>query len=102
MVVKLFEQWIAEEDKADDSVKISVKSNEAGQFEIMAKDDDEVSNQFAKSYKVISSTNSSIKPGASLMVSPTIDKEGDFEVVVVNDPKTGEDILNYSGGVTID
>ena len=101
MFVKLFEQWMVEEELPADSTKISVDSYEAGQFEITAEDDDKVESQFAKSYKVISSTNPNIQPGASVMVSPIVDKEGDFEVMVVNDPATGNDLLNYSGKVNI-
>lgn len=101
MFVKLFEQWMSEENTEKD-LKISVDSNDSGKFEITVEDDGEVGNKFAKSYKAISSTNSSIKAGADVMISPIVDKDGDFDVVVVNDPSTGEDILNYSGRVTID
>ena len=100
MFVKLFEQWTAEEENKVDSIKIEVDSYEAGQFEFIAEDDDKVETQFSKSYVVISSTNPNIKPGASAMVSPIVDKEGDFELMIVNDPATGEDILNYSGKVS--
>lgn len=101
MMVKLFEQWMAEEEKVDDLIQIAVDSYEAGQFELTAKDDDKVENQFSKSYQVVSSTNPNIKSGASVMVSPIVDKEGDFELMVVNDPATGTDILNYSGKVNL-
>lgn len=101
MFVKLFEQWVSEEiTKA--SYAISIDSYEGGKFEVVAEDDDKVESQFAKSYIVKSSTNPNIKPDASMMVSPIVDKEGEFDVMVVNDPATGEEILNYSGKVQIE
>lgn len=100
MIVKLFEQWIAEES-AKPKLEIRVSSKEAGDFRIMATDDDKVESQFAKSYKVISSSNPNIQSGASVSVSPIVDKDGDFELMVVNDPANGEEIMNYSGKVDI-
>lgn len=101
MLIKLFEQWVAEKEVDLDSTKIQVNSSEAGEFEIIAKESKADPNQFSKTFIVISSTNPKISQGASVSVSPTIDKEGDFDVVVVNDPKKSEDILTYSGKVNI-
>jgi hypothetical protein len=101
MFVKLFEQWVSEEIKKA-SYTITIDSYEGGKFDVIAEDDDRVESQFAKSYTVNSSTNPNIKSGASIAVSPIVDKEGEFDVMVVNDPSTGEDILNYSGKVQIE
>lgn len=100
MFIKLFEQWIAEETQ-DAKLNIRIESYEAGDFNIIAVEDNKVESQFSKSYKVVSSSNPNIKEGAVVMVSPIVDKEGDFEMMVVNDPATGQDLLNYSGKVDI-
>lgn len=100
MFIKLFEQWVSEKTK-DAKLSISIKSNEAGDFNVIAIDDNGIESQFSKSYRVISSSNPKIKEGASIVVSSAVDKEGDYEVVVVNDPQVGEDIMNYTGAVEI-
>ena len=101
MLIKLFEQWVSEMEDTQDSIKIQVNSAEAGEFEIIAKESKADPNQFSKTFIAVSSTNPEISKGASVSVSPTIDKDGDFDVVVVNDPKKSEDILTYSGKVNI-
>jgi hypothetical protein len=110
-LIKLFEQWVSEEEKPVDSPKVEdtakpsnsynlkVSSTEAGDFEVTATADLEATTDLAKSFKVISSTNSNIKSGATIMVSPKADKAGDFDIVAINDKNKPEESLIYSGKV---
>lgn len=117
----LFEQWVAEQDSKienteiaadaikpevtnnsnDGSIKITVSDPENGSFDIIAKTDKEVDTKYAMSFKTNTSTNTKVVQGSDVLVSPIPDKEGDFDVVIINDPNNPSNSLTYSGKVTV-
>lgn len=115
-MIKLFEQWVAEEDaKIDQTVtpdpvkisttstnqnthKISVKTPEMS-FDIIGTADSETS--LAKSYTTDSSTNTQVQKGSTVLVSPKADKDGEFDIIIINDQNKPEEALTFSGNVTI-
>ena len=103
-LVKLFEQWLSEEDakdspKLDNSYTLNVSGTEAGDFEIIATANSKDTTDSAKTFSAVSSTNSSIKASAAVMVSPKADKSGDFDIVIINNREKPEESLMYSGKV---
>jgi hypothetical protein len=109
-VVKLFEQWLAEEEAIDSPKKeespkpanshtINVSGTDAGDFEIIATADSKDTTDSVNTFSAISSTNSSIKSGAAVMVSPKAEKSGDFDIVIINNREKPEESLIYSGQV---
>jgi len=110
-LIKLFEQWVSEEEKAVDSPKaedttkpsnsynLKVSTNQVGNFEVVGTSESELTTDSTKSFNVISSTNASIKNGATIMVSPKADTDGEFDIVIVNDKSKPEESLIYSGTV---
>lgn len=108
-MIKLFEQWLVEEEsstlekpelnKSQDSYKLSIKAD-GKSFEVEGVSDKEFTNSAAVSFTVDSSTNPNVKDGAVIMISPKPDEDGDFDIVVVNDQSKPEEALVYSGKVT--
>lgn len=110
-MIKLFEQWLAEEDvpatggsekpatdKKPGSYKLSIKAD-GKSFEVEGTSDSEFTNTAATSFNVVSSTNPSVKAGAIIMISPKADTDGDFDIVVLNDQTKPESAIVYSGKV---
>ena len=110
-MIKLFEQWLAEKDemtspeKAEptasanpNSYKLSISADGAS-FEVEGTSDKDFTSKEAISFTVINSTNSGIKPNATIMISPKADNDGDFDIVAINDKNKPEDAMIYSGKV---
>ncbi len=110
-MLKLFEQWLAEEDMATSpkkeepansakpgSYKLTITAD-GKSFEVEGTSDSEFTTKEMISFNVINSTNPSIKGGATIAISPKADKDGDFDIVAVNDKNKPEDALIYSGKV---
>jgi hypothetical protein len=110
-MIKLFEQWLAEEametapnteepTKTEKTGSYTLDITVDGQsFEVEGTSDSEFTNKEMISFNVIKSTNPSINPGALISISPKADKDGDFDIVAVNDQNKPEDALIYSGKV---
>ena len=111
-MIKLFEQWLAEEametaPKKEEPAK-SAKSGsykltitaDGKSFEVEGTSDSEFTNKEMISFNVINSTNPSINSGAIISISPKADKDGDFDIVAVNDQNKPGDALIYSGKVS--
>ena len=107
-MIKLFEQWLAEE--AIETAQNTEEPTKTGSytlditvdgesFEVEGTSDSEFTNKEMISFNVIKSTNPSINPGALISISPKADKDGDFDIVAVNDQNKPEDALIYSGKV---
>lgn len=58
-------------------------------------------NGVENSFMVNSSSNASIKKGATLMISTKSDHSGMSDIVAANDPNNLSDSVNWSGKVTI-
>lgn len=109
-MIKLFEQWLAEEDaqisksEGDSSAKTSgsetlkVTTSDKS-FEVEVTPNSEKSSELMDAYKVSNSNNDSIKSGAMIMIAKTPNKDGKSDIVVLNDQNKPEDALNYSGKV---
>ena len=111
-MIKLFEQWLAEEDvkttpKTEtlaapvnpNSYKLSISADNKS-FEVEGTSDKEFSSKEAVSFTVSKSTDPSIQANATIMISPKADKDGDFDIIVINDKNTPETAMIYSGKVT--
>ena len=112
-LIKLFEQWVSEEEVVKDienqvkdtenqveSYTLKLSTNEFGDFEVTVSIDSEVTTDVTDTFTVISSNNSDIEFGATIMVSSTVDKNDDSDIVIINDPNHPEDSLIYSGKIT--
>jgi hypothetical protein len=110
-MIKLFEQWLAEENMTP-APKLEEPTNSAKpgsykltitadgkSFEVEGTSDSEFTTKEMTSFNVSKSTNSSIKAGAIIAISPRADKDGDFDIVAVNDQNKPEDALIYSGKI---
>jgi hypothetical protein len=110
-MIKLFEQWLAEEDLATapkqeepttaakpGSYTLNITAD-GKSFEVEGTSDSEFTTKEMISFNVSKSTNPSIKSGAIIAISPKADKDGDFDIVAVNDQNKPEDALIYSGKV---
>lgn len=108
-MIKLFEQWLAEEgspmleqpesDKRQGSYKLSIEAD-GKSFEVEGTSDQEFTNSTAVSFTVDRSKNPNVKDGAVIMMSPKPDANGDFDIVIINDWSKPEEALVYSGKVT--
>ena len=110
-MIKLFEQWLSEEDspavKAVEptptakpgSYKLKIEA-EGKSFEVEGTSDKEFSSSAAVSFNVTTSNSPAVKSGAVIMISPKADKDGDFDIVILNDQSKPEAALVYSGKVT--
>jgi hypothetical protein len=113
-LIKLFEQWVSEEDANVDSPKVedtenpvesytlTLSTNEFGDFEVTAIIDSDFTTDSAKAFKVISSNNSKVELGSTIMVSSTVDKNYDSDIVIINDKTRPENSLIYSGKIKIE
>lgn len=85
--IKLYEQWIQEEaDSSSKPYKIEVTPSEGAPFEIEASSKPDLNTSLMTVFDIKSSTNSGIKAGSTLMMSPRADKEGDFDLIVTTNP----------------
>jgi len=114
-LIKLFEQWVSEEgleplklevpevpkEAVEDTYTLALSTNEFGDFEVTAVIDSEVTTDSTEAFKVISSNTSNIEVGATIMVSSTVDKNDDSDIVIINDQNRPEDSLIYSGKIQI-
>lgn len=110
-LIKLYEQWLAEEDKpmaepkpaepSKGAYSISVTPDNGQPFELLADGESSEDTKEVRNFKVVDPKTSNSSIDSTVMVSKKNDKDGNFDIVIAKDPTKPETAQIYSGKVTI-